>query len=210
MADKKISQLTPAATPLAGTETLPIVQGGATVQVSINNLTTGKPVAASQLTIENNSADTAVRITQTGAGNALVVEDEANPDASPFVIGPAGNVGIGTTAPPFRLTLFGADGIPVLFSGASKGVRFGFSSIGSNIEGVDSSGTASFQPINIGGSIVTLATGGTEKARVKATGQVRFVPLASAPSGAETGDVYYNSVDNKLYCYNGTSWNALF
>ena len=49
-----------------------------------------------------------------------------------------------------------------------------------------------------------------ERARIKSTGQVRFVPLASAPSGAETGDVYYNSIDNKLYCYNGSTWNALF
>lgn len=38
MADKKISALTPAATPLAGTEVLPIVQSGATVQVANNDL----------------------------------------------------------------------------------------------------------------------------------------------------------------------------
>ncbi len=35
MADKKISQLTAAATPLAGTEVLPIVQSGSTVKVSV-------------------------------------------------------------------------------------------------------------------------------------------------------------------------------
>ena len=49
-----------------------------------------------------------------------------------------------------------------------------------------------------------------ERVRIKSAGQVRFVPLASAPSGAESGDVYYNSTDNKLYCYNGSTWNALF
>lgn len=38
MADLKISQLPAATTPLAGTEVLPIVQGGSTVQVSVNNL----------------------------------------------------------------------------------------------------------------------------------------------------------------------------
>ena len=38
MADKKISQLTAAATPLAGTEILPIVQSGSTVQVANNDL----------------------------------------------------------------------------------------------------------------------------------------------------------------------------
>lgn len=39
MADKKISALTGAATPLAGTEVLPIVQSGATVKVATNDLT---------------------------------------------------------------------------------------------------------------------------------------------------------------------------
>lgn len=47
MADKKISQLSAAATPLAGTEVLPIVQSSATVKVSIDNLTAGKSVSAS-------------------------------------------------------------------------------------------------------------------------------------------------------------------
>ena len=46
----------------------------------------------------------------------------------------------------------------------------------------------------------------TERARIKSTGQFRFVPLSSDPSGAESGDVYYNSTSNKLKVYNGTSW----
>ena len=51
---------------------------------------------------------------------------------------------------------------------------------------------------------------GTERFRVKNEGQVRFIPLASAPGNAEAGDMYYNSTDNKHYGYNGTSWNALY
>jgi hypothetical protein len=39
MADKKISQLTAASTPLAGTEVLPIVQSGSTVKVASDDLT---------------------------------------------------------------------------------------------------------------------------------------------------------------------------
>jgi hypothetical protein len=42
MADTKISALTAATTPLAGTEVLPIVQGGVTKKVSVDNLTAGK------------------------------------------------------------------------------------------------------------------------------------------------------------------------
>lgn len=51
MADKKISALTGATTPLAGTEVLPIVQGGNTVKVSVDNLTTGKTVTANGLVL---------------------------------------------------------------------------------------------------------------------------------------------------------------
>ena len=49
--------------------------------------------------ISDNSANAALRVTQVGAGNALLVEDSANPDATPFVIDASGNVGIGTTTP---------------------------------------------------------------------------------------------------------------
>jgi hypothetical protein len=51
MADLKISALTGASTPLAGTEVLPIVQGGATVKVSVANLTAGRAVSATQMTL---------------------------------------------------------------------------------------------------------------------------------------------------------------
>ena len=46
-----------------------------------------------------------VRITQLGTGNALVVEDSTNPDATPFVVGAAGSVGIGTNNPSALLHL---------------------------------------------------------------------------------------------------------
>ena len=46
MADKKISALTASTTPLAGTEVLPIVQGGATVKVAVSDLTAGRAFSA--------------------------------------------------------------------------------------------------------------------------------------------------------------------
>jgi hypothetical protein len=59
------------------------------------NLGVGTTIPASKLTVEDNSSTDAVRITQTGSGNALVVEDSANPDATPFVVTADGSVGIG-------------------------------------------------------------------------------------------------------------------
>lgn len=49
MADKKISALTAASTPLAGSEVLPIVQSGSTVKVSVNNVTAGKAVPVGEV-----------------------------------------------------------------------------------------------------------------------------------------------------------------
>ena len=51
MADKKISALTAASTPLAGTEVLPIVQSGATVKVAVSDLTAGRAISATQITL---------------------------------------------------------------------------------------------------------------------------------------------------------------
>jgi hypothetical protein len=49
MADTKISALTGATTPLAGTEVLPIVQSGVTVKVAVSNLTAGRAVGTAAL-----------------------------------------------------------------------------------------------------------------------------------------------------------------
>lgn len=57
MADLKISQLTSASTPLAGTEVLPIVQSGTTKKVAVSDLTAGRPIAASQLDVDNIRVD---------------------------------------------------------------------------------------------------------------------------------------------------------
>jgi hypothetical protein len=59
----------------------------------------------SNVTISASSSSDALRITQTGAGNALVVEDSANPDSTPFVINASGQVSTGFTSNP--ATMFG-------------------------------------------------------------------------------------------------------
>lgn len=51
MANTKISALTAATTPVAGTEVLPIVQSSTTVNVTIANLTAGRAVATGALTV---------------------------------------------------------------------------------------------------------------------------------------------------------------
>lgn len=71
MADLKISQLPAATVPLVGTEVLPIVQSGTTKQVTIDNLTTGKTVAAT--TVNATTFDTVVAAAKlTVSGTSIV------------------------------------------------------------------------------------------------------------------------------------------
>ena len=67
--------------------------------------------------INANTSSDAVRITQIGAGNALVVEDSANPDSTPFVVDASGNVVIGATASQFNFPL-------EIYTTTSKGIVF--------------------------------------------------------------------------------------
>ena len=71
MANQKISELTLASTPLAGTEVLPIVQGGVTVKVSAANVTAGRAVSASSLTLS-----TALAVTSGGTGQTTYTDGQ--------------------------------------------------------------------------------------------------------------------------------------
>jgi hypothetical protein len=72
MADTKISALTAATTPLAGTEVLPIVQGGITKQVSVANLTAGRPIGVSGMTVTSGASTADILLTDTGTVNGRV------------------------------------------------------------------------------------------------------------------------------------------
>ena len=79
-----------------------------------------------------------VRITQTGGGNAFVVEDESNPDATPFVIGATGNVGVGTitASSTYKLQVHGSTNAYIHVSndtegpGSLRGLIIGYDSPG--------------------------------------------------------------------------------
>lgn len=74
-----------------------LVKSGS-VWINSNQLT-GSYALTGSLIITGSTSGNLVRITQTGTGNAFVVEDADNPDTSPFVVNASGNVGIGTTTP---------------------------------------------------------------------------------------------------------------
>jgi len=83
-----------------------------------------------------------VRITQLGSGNALVVEDETNPDATPFVVRADGKVGINTTAMSTATgTQFGTARLNV-YSNTAASVDSGVRGIAVGIAGSTRMGTA--------------------------------------------------------------------
>ena len=100
---------------------------------------------------EVNSSTTAVRITQTGSGDSLRVEDAANPDATPFIINNAGNVGIGVPSPTEKIDILGNENLTgLLFVG--QNARTQYQSIGANTK------TATFKQYDDYTQLATITT----------------------------------------------------
>jgi hypothetical protein len=107
----------------------------------------------------------------------------------------SGNLALGATSANARLDVVGGS------------IRVNEDSIGTKIITVRSDYAGLGPAINVTTSHPLLfLTGNTERVRIKSTGQLRFVPLAADPAGAEAGDVYYNSGTNKLRLYDGSTW----
>jgi hypothetical protein len=86
-------------TVLAGTTTMVFADG--------TNVASSLTAFSGNLVVSANSSSPALRVTQTGSGNSILVEDSANPDATPFVVTATGDVGIGTTSPTNLLSVAG-------------------------------------------------------------------------------------------------------
>jgi hypothetical protein len=104
MFNSKISALTSATTPLAGTETLPIVQSSTTKQVSVANLTAGRAVSM----LSGTAGTSPGAVTAPVNADDLVVQNTAaagitilSPDAN------AGRIHFGTVSNNSNVTLYG-------------------------------------------------------------------------------------------------------
>jgi len=104
-----------------------------------------------------NSSTDAIRINQTGTGNAFVVEDSANPDTSPFVITAAGDVGIGKTVPTVKLDVTGAGA----FSGALTASTFNALTLTAAATGFTIAGGTTSKTLTVSNTLTLAGTDAT-------------------------------------------------
>jgi hypothetical protein len=112
MADKKISALTGANTPLAGTEVLPIVQSGATVKVAVSDLTAGRAISATQITLTTGNVIVAsgqgIDFSATsGTGTSELLADYEEGTWTPSIVGSTSNSGQAYTSQVGKYTKIG-------------------------------------------------------------------------------------------------------
>jgi hypothetical protein len=103
-------------------------------------------VLSGNVTIDSDTPGPALKITQTGTGPVLRVQDSADPDATPFIIDNAGNVGIGTLTPSAQLE-------------ATGDARLGSLTLTSTPLPVASGGTGAVDPATARANLGTAASG---------------------------------------------------
>ena len=148
--------------------------------------------------ISVNSSTDALRITQAGSGNALLVEDSANPDSSPFVVNTSGNVGIGTVSPSQLLEI-----------AAAAAARMLVSETGSSVQAQVAANTIETIFGSFTNHPVAFRTNNIERARIEAAGQVQIgvgsvsVPALSVLTDTNTG-IYFPAADTIGFVEGGT------
>ena len=199
MADVKISALTAATTPLAGTEVLPIVQSGVTTKVAVSDLTAGRAVALGATTITG--ALSVSGITTVAAGTAAlpaIVSTTGTADtglwfpaadtvaastagAERLRIDSAGLVGIGTSSPSSKLHVVSSSGENKIISEATAASQQASMSLivqaatpGQTViymgkTGASTNGQLGYDPNT---NAMTLFTNNAERMRINSSGNV--------------------------------------
>ena len=123
-------------------------------------------------------------------------------------IAQAGNVGINITNP----GAYTSDGNILVIgnTGSSQGLTIATANNGTGsiyfADGTSASDASrGFIKYSHTSNNLQLGTNAVEKIRIHTDGGLRFIGQSAAPT-AEAGTVYYDSDDNKLKVYNGTTW----
>jgi hypothetical protein len=208
MADVKISGLPASTVPLAGTEVLPIVQGGATKQVSIANVTAGRAVSAASLALTTTPLEV-------GSGGTGLTTLTAN-----YI--PYGN-GTGAYSSSSNLTFngstFSVNGFATFNSSGAQLLGISKSNGPSCYFGVTSNTDESLRIQNSGGATTAVIgkDGSATFGISPASAQLHsfYMPQntqgISFNAGAGSAYLYMNSTDSSLYIQDsGGNTSAVF
>lgn len=131
------------------------------------------PILSGNVTIDSDTPTPALKITQTGTGPVMRVQDSIDPDVTPFIIDADGNVGLGTAAPAQKLDVF--NGV-IRVGGSVQGQLLGYSS--TNVYTMDlgvavgtgAAGDVGFYNRTAGNAV--FGTSNTERMRIDSSGNV--------------------------------------
>jgi len=145
------------------------------------------PVLSGNVTISTDSSGPALKITQTGTGNVMTVQDSVDPDATPFVINSAGLVGLGTVAPAEALDIDNSGKIQFSASGTARTII----SADATNSTIDVKGSRNFVVKTNGSTVFTATDGGAGlfTGNVVVTGGVTATTFTGAWANVPAGTV---------------------
>jgi len=157
------------------------ILGGAKVSVVA-------PTFTQPVDIDVSSTSPALTVTQRGTGAALLVEDTASVDPTPFVVNTSGQVGIGTASPAYSLDILSGDMRIKRAAQDAAAIYFG-SDASTSLYG------------DVTNDVMAFTTNGTERVRINNIGHVGIgttspaVNLHVNADGASQSRVQRNSTD---------------
>lgn len=192
MANVKISNLTAATTPVAGTEVLPIVQSGATVKVSIANLTAGRSVSATGLALAGSTSGTVTLAAKAVAGSttfrlpaadgtsnqAMVTDGSGNLSFATIGATPGGS----TTQVQYNNAGAFAGSANLVFDGTNLTSAGTVTATKFIPTGSSATGTGVYSPAS---NSVGVSTNGAERSRIDSSGRQYFFNAGSASTVAD-------------------------
>jgi hypothetical protein len=197
MANSKISALTSATTPLAGTETLPVVQGGATTKVAVSDLTAGRSVSGANFVVSSSTIP--VNGVYLPAANSVGV---ATNSTLRTTVDASGNFGVGVT--PRKLLSVGANldlysggaatpTVPSIRASAGNNLILNAFSTGITYINFDGGSGGVVVANGAGGSLVTIASTGNTTLNtgnvVQGTAAKGFDFSANTPLAGKTSTI---------------------
>jgi hypothetical protein len=161
-----------------------------------DNTWTGINTFNNDVVINESGTSDALRITNTGTGNSLVVEDSANPDATPFVVDAAGLVGIGGTPSSGKLFVNANASTTQISTTSPLSVQLADTGGGGlNVYGAGATAEARFIGLVSGGTLAT------------PTATPINTPLATVKAGGHDGTVWTGS-KGRIEILSAEQWSA--